>query len=312
MAIPTYEDIMLPLLQFAADGRVHSNQEAIAYLAKYFKLTEEERKQLLPSGRTTVFYDRMTWAKTYLTKAKLLESTQKGHFKITQRGIDVINSQPSKIDRKVLSQYPEFVAFVTRTRGLGELTLNENTMKLINDDFVSLTPEEAIEKAYQDIKEKVTDELLEQVKNVTPAFFERLVIDLLLKMGYGGSFEEAGEVLGQSGDGGIDGIIKEDRLGLDSIYIQAKRWNSDRPVSAPEVRKFIGSLEVKNATKGVFITTSNFSVDAMQEAQQVKNKKIILIDGDQLAQFMYEYDIGVSKIKSYEIKAIDHDYFYEE
>lgn len=312
MAIPTYEEIMLPLLRFASDGNEHSNTEAYEYLAEHFKLTKEEKSQFQPSGRTTTFYDRMTWAKTYLTKAKLLESTKRGHFKITQRGIEVINSQPSKIDRKFLFQYPEFVAFQTRTRVRAELTPNGNTIKLIDDDNVSLTPVEAIEKNYQDIKEKVTDDLLELVKNVTPAFFERLVLDLLLKMGYGGSFEEAGEVLGQSGDGGIDGIVKQDRLGFDSIYIQAKRWNRDQPVSAPEVRKFIGSLEVKKATKGVFITTSNFSVAAMHEAQQGANKKIILIDGKKLAQFMYEYDIGVSKIKSYEIKAIDHDYFNEE
>lgn len=300
MAVPDFQSIMLPLLEFASDKKEHSVREAIEYLADFFKLHEEEKKVLLPSGQQYVFDNRVGWARTYLKKAGLLEATRRAFFKITDLGLEVLKNPPPKIDVKFLQQYPQFQEFITSTRKKGDRK---------EEDYESeRTPQELLEIGYEKIREDLAQELLARVQETSPRFFEKLVIDLLLKMGYGGSLKDAGESVGRSGDGGIDGIIKEDKLGLDVIYIQAKRWNN--PVGAQEVRNFVGSLVGRHASKGVFITTSTFTKDALDYIKTI-NYKVILIDGEKLAQLMIEHNVGVSKVSNYEIKRVDLDYFEE-
>ncbi len=301
--IPDYQTIMLPLLEFASDKKEHYIRQAIDYLAQKFKLTDEERKKLLPSGQQPIFDNRVGWAKTYLVKAGLLYYPKRGYFKITQRGLEVLKNRPKKIDNEYLSKFPEFVEFKTRQKSPydKEIKLQKN----YNDN----TPEELIALGYQKLRHELRKQLLERIMSCSPSFFERLVIDLLIKMGYGGSREEAGKAIGKTGDEGIDGIIKEDKLGLDIIYIQAKRWNN--PIGRPEIQKFVGALHGQRAKKGIFITTSSFSQSAIDYVNKIENK-IILIDGEKLTDFMIEYNVGVSTISSYEIKKIDLDYFMED
>ncbi len=303
MPIPDFQSIMLPLLTFAGDGKEHSLREAIEYLAQQFALTPEERAELLPSGRQEVFVNRVGWASTYLRKAGLLESTRRGHFKITERGGAMLRSNPSMINIKSLRQFDEFVEF---QRPVRENSVNEAG----NADTEEIsTPEELMESAYQRVREGLAAELLQTIKDNSPAFFERLVIDLLVRMGYGGTRKDAGQAIGKSGDGGIDGIIKEDRLGLDIVYVQAKRW--DDVVGRPEIQKFAGALQGQRAKKGVFLTTSSFSRDALEYVSRIESK-IVLIDGEMLAQLMIDYNIGVATVASYDVKRIDSDYFAEE
>ncbi|PLV59913.1 restriction endonuclease [Thermotoga sp. KOL6] len=296
--IPDYQTIMLPLLEFASDGKEHSRREAIDYLAGKFGLTEEERKIMLPSGQQTIFESRVGWAKVYLTKAGLLCTTRRGYFKITERGLEVLKNPPEKIDVKYLLRFPEFIEF----RKKGGISKEESNSS-------KNTPEELIAIGYQRLRKELVAQLLDKVMSCSPSFFEKLVVDLLVKMGYGGSREEAGKAIGRTGDEGIDGIIKEDRLGLDIIYIQAKRWNN--PVGRPEIQKFVGALHGQRAKKGVFITTSSFSKSAIEYVSKI-DSKIILIDGEKLADLMIEYNVGVSTVATYEIKKIDLDYFTEE
>lgn len=304
MTIPDYQSIMLPLLKFASDEQDHSTREAIDHLAQFFNLTEEERKELLPSGRQAVFHNRVGWAQTYLKKAGLLKPTRRGHFMISERGIKALAENPSRVDIKFLAKFPEFVEFrKVFKKPTGKSGETEG------DTSVQKNPEETLESAYQEMRADLAQELLDKVKNCSPAFFERLVVDLLVKMGYGGSLADAGRAIGKTGDEGIDGIIKEDRLGLDVIYIQAKRWENS--VGRPEAQKFVGALEGRQAKKGILITASNFSKEARDYVSRV-NSKVVLIDGQQLAQFMIDFDIGVTKAASYEIKSIDSDYFEEE
>lgn len=300
MAIPDYQSIMLPLLQYAGDNQEHSLRETIDGLSGHFKLSDEELKQLLPSGQQTIFVNRVGWARTYMKKAKLLESTRRGYFKVTQRGIDVLNSKHSQISVNFLDQFDEFKEF----RALRK-------EKSDQPDIIeqSNTPAEIFENSYQTLKESLANDLLQQIKISSPGLFEKLVVELLVKMGYGGSRKDAGRAIGKSGDEGIDGIIKEDRLGLDIIYIQAKRW--ENTVSRPEIQKFAGALQGQRAKKGIFITTSNFSREAIEYASRIDNK-IVLIDGEQLTQFMIDHNIGVNTVSTYEIKRIDSDYFNEE
>lgn len=300
MAIPDFQSIMLPLLKFASDEKEHSVREAIEYLAKHFRLTEEEKKELLPSGQQYVFDNRVGWARTYLKKAGLLESTRRAFFKITDLGLEVLENPPPKVDVNFLQQYPRFQEFITSTP--------KKEDRKEEDYELERTPQELLEFGYQKIREEVAQELLSRVQDASPRFFEKLVIDLLVKMGYGGSLKDAGESVGRRGDGGIDGIIKEDKLGLDVIYIQAKRWKN--PVGSQEVRNFVGSLAGRRANKGVFIITSTFRKDAWEYIKTVPYK-VILIDGEKLSQFMMEHDVGVSKVSSYEIKKVDLDYFEE-
>lgn len=301
MAIPDYQSVMLPLLKFLADGTEHSLREAIDSLADEFSLSEAERTEMLASGQQAIFNNRVGWARTYLKKAGLLESTRRAFFRITDRGKKVLAAAPSRIDVNFLEQFEEFVQFRSIRR---EKTHSEEAVGDVTDQ----TPEESLESAYQKLREGLASEILQITKSCSPAFFEQLVVDLLVKMGYGGSRREAGQALGKSGDGGIDGIIKEDKLGLDIIYIQAKRW--DGTVGRPEVQKFAGALQGQRAKKGIFITTSAFTKDATDYAAFI-DSKIILIDGARLAEFMIDHGVGVATQAIYEIKRIDSDYFTE-
>jgi restriction system protein len=298
MPIPDYESIMLPLLKLTADGKEHLMAEDRDILANtVFHLTDDERRVLLPSGRSKTYDNRFGWARTYLTKAGLVEVTGRGKYKITKRGLDVIRKSPFVIDNDFLMQFSEFQEFKKNSRQDG----GEKTPKPTPQ-----TPEEVLEATYTELRQQLAQDILERMKASDPSFFEKLVVDLLVKMGYGGSRKDAGEAIGGSGDGGIDGRIKEDRLGLDTIYIQAKRWEGS--VGRPVVQAFAGSLEGQRAKKGIFITTSQFSQDA-KEYVKIIEKKIILIDGEQLAQFMIDYNVGVTETASYVIKKIDSDYF---
>jgi restriction system protein len=303
MTIPDFQSIMLPLLKHASDGQEHYFREAIEALADEFSLSEDERKELLPSGQQTVFDNRVGWTRTHLKKAGLLESPKRGFFKITERGMKVLSQAPGEINIKFLRQFPEYVQFATPNK-------ENNSSEQLIEEILDTTPQESIELGYQKIRKDLEIELLNRVKSCSADFFERLVVDLLVRMGYGGSRRDAGKAIGKSGEGGIDGIIKEDKLGLDIVYIQAKRWDST-VVSRPEIQKFVGALHGQRARKGVFITTSNFSQSA-QEYVSVIDSKIVLIDGSQLAQFMIDNNVGVSTVSSYEIKKIDSDYFTDE
>jgi restriction system protein len=301
MAIPDYQTVMLPLLRFLGDGKEHSQVESVDAVSSEFRLTADERQQLLPSGTSTVIHNRVGWARTYMKKAGLLETTRRGFFRISSRGEEVLKAKPNRIDVKFLERFPEFVEFRELRREKGDDTEATATQEA--------TPEEALENAFQRFRTTTEAELLEKVRTASPAFFERLVVELLVKMGYGGSLRDAGEAVGRSGDGGIDGIIKEDRLGLDVLYIQAKRWEA--PVGRPEVQKFAGALQGHRARKGVFLTTSSFTKDALEFARMV-DSKIVLIDGPSLAKLMIDHTVGVSPVRSYELKKIDSDYFSEE
>ncbi|PSF38129.1 restriction endonuclease [Aphanothece hegewaldii CCALA 016] len=304
MSIPDFQTIMLPLLQYTEDEQEHSLRDSIEYLATFFKLTDSEKKHLLPSGQQATFDNRVGWASTYLKKAKFLVKTKRGYFKITERGQDVLKQKLSEINTNFLNNFAEFRNFQS-PQNSNDLPRKANNGSLSETER---TPEESLEMFYQKIRESLAYELLEAIKSCSPEFFEKLVVELLIKMGYGGSRKEAGQAVGQSRDGGIDGIIKEDRLGLDIIYIQAKRWNNT--VSRPEIQKFAGALLGQKAKKGIFITTFQFSKDAIDYAKNLESK-IILIDGQALTELMIDYNVGVSPIKSYEVKKIDIDYFTE-
>ncbi|WP_420643101.1 restriction endonuclease [Candidatus Leptofilum sp.] len=302
MAIPDFQTIMLPLVQFASDGKEHSLREAIDNLASYFQLTKEERKELLPSGRQARFDNRVGWSRTHLAKAGLLISTRRGYFEITQLGKKVLAQKPDSIDVAFLKQFPDYLEFI-------KPTMPDDKTAVSDEADSSQSPEEAIESAYQRVRQELAKEILTTIKGCSPAFFERLVIDLLVQMGYGGTRKDAGEAIGGSGDGGIDGIIKEDRLGLDIVYIQAKRW--ENTVSRPEIQKFAGALQGQRARKGIFITTAHFS-DGAKKYVSFIDSKIVLIDGNMLAQLMIDYNIGVAPFATYEMKRLDSDYFTEE
>jgi restriction system protein len=303
MPIPDYETTMLPLLRFAGDGAEHSLRDAIESLANGFNLSDEQRRELLPSGQQEVFNNRVGWARTYLKKAGLLTTTRRGFFQITERGKEVLKQNPNGIDGDFLLQFQEFRDFRAFRR---QPITNEESVK---DEGETRTPEEALERAYQNLRSDLAAELITQIKQSPPSLFERLVVELLVKMGYGGSRKDAGRTIGKSGDEGIDGIIKEDRLGLDIIYIQAKRWEAT--VGRPEIQKFAGALQGQRARKGIFITTSDFSREAKEYASHIENK-IVLIDGEELAQLLIDHNIGVAPVASYEVKRMDSDYFTEQ
>jgi restriction system protein len=256
---------------------------------------------MLQSGAQRIFDNRVGWARTYLKKAGLVESTRRGYVKITSRGLEVLSQNPDIINVKFLKQFPEFIEFQNTKRETNENETDE-TQEL------SETPEELLETAYQKIRKSLAQELINKVVQLPPTFFEKLVVDLLVKMGYGGSLADAGKAIGKTNDEGIDGTIKEDKLGLDIIYIQAKRWQPGSTVGRPEIQKFVGALAGQGAKKGIFITTSSFSKEAW-EYQPKNETKIVLIDGEQLAQMMIDHDLGVYPTNKYEIKKVDHDYF---
>jgi restriction system protein len=303
MPIPDYQTIMLPLLNFICDEKEHRAREAVEALANYFDLSEEEKLELLPSGRQPTFNNRVSWAGTYMKEAGLIEKPRRGYLKITERGLNVSKKKPVAIDSKFLERYPEFVAF--RNKGNKSFKTKPSTGTVGVDEQ---TPVERIEAAYQTVRNTVVAELLQQIKSCSPGFFEKLVVEVLVKMGYGGTREDAGTVVGKSGDEGIDGVINEDRLGLDVIYLQAKRW--DGTVSRPEIQKFVGALQGKKARKGIFITTSDFSKQARDYASSIESS-VILIDGLLLAGLMIDYDVGTTVESFYEIKRVDSDYFEE-
>ena len=303
MAVPDFQSFMLPLLKAVSDGKEYNLSEVVDKLAEQFQLSNEDKKELLPSGRKTRVDDRAGWAQTYLRKAGLLERTGRGKFRVTERGLDVLKSNPDKINIKFLRQYPEFVEFQNLSRQSAKPDAEAE------NEILDETPEETLESGYQNLRRNLAQELLDRVKKCSPRFFESLVVDLLVAMGYGGSRKDAGQAVGQSGDDGVDGIIKEDRLGLDVVYIQAKRWEGT--VGRPAVQAFAGSLEGQRARKGVLITTSQFSQDAKDYVSRIE-KKIVLIDGEQLAQLMIDHGIGVAEVATYTVKKIDLDYFGEE
>lgn len=299
MAIPDYESIMLPLLKFSSDGNEHNFHEAVEALANEFKLSDDDRKELLPSGQQEIFLNRVGWARTYMKKAGLLTSPKRGSLKITVRGLNLLNENPTKLDNNLLMRFDEFKEFRKRKK-----KESDN-----GDDDNGKTPEEEFEIAYDNLRSELLSEVLQQLKQCPPSLFEKIVIDVLVKMGYGGSLKDAGRAIGKSGDEGIDGIIKEDRLGLDIIYLQAKRWGNI--VGRPEIQKFAGALQGQRAKKGIFITTSNFSKEAVDFASRIETK-IILIDGEQLAEFMIDFNVGVTKVSTFELKKLDSDYFVED
>lgn len=302
--IPDFQTLMLPVLKEVSDGKEHKICDVVNSLAKQFSLGDEELTIMISSGTQSVFYNRISWAKTHLKKARLIESETKGTIKITERGKKVLQEKPTRIDIKFLKKFDEFVEFRTKSNSKKE-------KPEIETDYDNQTPEELIETAFQDFQKSLAEDLLEKIRNVSPSFFEKLVVALLVKMGYGGSIKDAGKAVGKTGDEGIDGIIKEDKLGLDVIYVQAKRWKENNIIGRPEIQKFVGALAGQGAKKGIFITASSFSKEAL-EYKPMNDTKVILIDGMELANYMIEYNLGVAPLHNYELKKIDSDYFDEE
>lgn len=303
--IPDYQSIMLPMLQIVSDNHEHKFRDLIENLALKFNLTEPERKELLASG-SPIFNNRVGWATTYLKKAGLLESPKRAIFVITPLGLKTLTEKPDRIDAKYLRKFPSFLEFQNYNRSSGDVEATP-----LNVEANEQTPEENLDSAYQRIRTSLAAELLKKVLELSPTFFERLVVELLVKMGYGGSIKDAGSAIGKSGDEGIDGTIKEDKLGLDIIYIQAKRWQPGNVVGRPELHKFVGALAGQGAKKGIFITTSNFTKEALSYSPR-NETKIVLIDGTQLTQLMIDYNLGCTTQQVYELKKIDSDYFDEE
>lgn len=304
MPIPDFQSLMLPLLRLVADGEEYSMVDVRERLADDFDLSQEDRDQLLPSGRQAVFANRVAWAKSYLQQGGLLSSIRRGRFRIAPRGIEVLTNSPDRIDIKFLQQFPEFVEFrYVRKKSSSEQEDDQVETKNLE------TPEETLEESYLKVKDDLISEILTKVKSASPYFFEKLVVELLLAMGYGGSRSEAGKAIGKSGDEGIDGTISEDRLGLDMIYLQAKKWEGS--IGRPEIQRFVGALHGKRARKGVFLTTSTFTSEAVKYVENI-DPKVVLIDGRQLAELMIDYTVGVTPVATYQIKRIDTDYFSEE
>jgi restriction system protein len=299
MTVPDFQSLMSPLLKITGDRREHNNSEVIDILASEFELTEDDRKEMLPSGRQLRFDNRVMWARAHLKMAGLLEITGRGRFRITERGYKVFKENHAKIDVKFLMQFPDYA-----------IARNSNAKPEEPEEETKQTPDEILESSYQSLRIDLAKQLVDQMMNCSPGFFEKLVVDLLVALGYGGSIKDAGQAVGQSGDGGIDGIIKEDKLGLDFVYIQAKRWEGT--VGRPVVQAFAGSLMGQNARKGVFMTTSQFSKEARDYVKVIPQPKIVLIDGKELAELMIDHNIGVAEVTSYTIKKVDIDYFNEE
>lgn len=301
MSIPDFQTIMLPLLQALGDGQLHRMPDLTERLASHFTLTEDERRQLLPSGQQGVFHNRVGWAKTHMKMAGLIENPSRGAIKISPVGQEVLGQHADRIDVAFLRRFPSFVEFTKKSQPAEHTSGDEQA--------APKTPEESLESSYKTLRDALADELLERVKGCTPQFFERLVVELLVAMGYGGSLTDAGQAIGRTGDGGIDGIIKEDKLGLDVVCMQAKRWANT--VGPATVREFAGSMEAFRARKGVLITTSAFSSDAKEYVNRIE-PKIVLIDGARLAELMIDHGVGVTIARSYVVKRADLDYFVDD
>ena len=301
MAVPDFQSMMMPLLEAIADGAEHSNAEIAEIIAARLGVTNSDREIMLPSGQQTVFTNRAAWAKAYLKKAGLLQSPKRGTLQLTANGTKALSEKPDRINIRYLRKFESFEKFRSAP--------DVSETPVVSDDVVAATPEELIDAGYQSLRDELIVEIIEQVKRCSPQFFERLVVKLLVAMGYGGSLEDAGQVLGRSGDGGIDGTIKEDKLGLDVICIQAKRWQGT--VGRPVVQAFAGSMEGFRARKGVLITTSTFSKDAEDYITRIE-RKIVLVDGQRMAKLMIAHNVGVTVMQTYEIKRIDSDFFAED
>ena len=310
MPVPDFQTFMLPVLREFADGAEHVYKDIRERVAASLNLSAEDLADRIPSGKKTRVDDRAGWAHVYLKQAGLLKSVRRGIYQITPRGQQVLTSPPEKVTVEFLEQFPEFLEFKSRKRSAEGEPLPPVPEKLVDRGAQSaLTPDEQIRAGYQLLRATLAEQILERVRQGSPAFFEQLVVDVLVAMGYGGSQEDAARVVGQSGDGGIDGIIKEDRLGLESIYVQAKRWEAT--VGRPTIQQFAGALHGNRARKGVVITTSNFSREAIEYAR-TSQIAIVLIDGVQLADLMIEFGVGVSDVETIRLKRLDEDYFGEE
>lgn len=303
MAVPGYQDFMYPFLKQLEDGKEYRLQDLYVLLANHFNLTDEDIAEKLPSGKQTLLRNRIGWARTYLNKSGLIRTVRRAVFTITEEGLKVIKDPTlTRIDRKFLTQYESFNEFINKTK-----TDTKTQEGSIN---VEQTPLELIDHNYNVLKNELQELILEKILECSPSFFERLIVDLIVAMGYGGSVNDAGRAIGKTGDEGIDGIIKEDVLGLDMIYLQAKRWKVDSTVSRPNIQGFVGSLVGKKASKGIFITTAKFSKEARIYAESI-DKRVILIDGQELTDLMFKYNVGVSNEEVYTIKKIDLDFFEE-
>ncbi len=302
MAVPDFQSFFKPILDVAADNQEHSVKDTKSIIKLVMNLSEADLSEKLPSGTQFKFDNRIAWAISYFVQAKVLERPKRAHFKITDRGRELHQLNHNRIDVAILKAYPEFLEFHSSKA-------SSTGASIETDTSVTATPDEILQQAYQSMRNDLASEILEKIKSNSPGYFENLVVDLLVAMGYGGSRADAGQSLGRSGDEGIDGIIKEDRLGLDVIYLQAKRWDST--VGRPEIQRFVGALHGKRAKKGVFITTGKFSADALEYVATI-DPKVILIDGRTLVEHMIDFNLGVTTATTYEIKRIDSDYFSEE
>lgn len=304
MAVPDFQSLMRPLLLTLSDGNERAVAAIRAELAGEFSLTAADLAEELPSGRARTFANRVGWATTYLYRCRLIDRPRRSVYRITDRGRTVLASEPVRIDLRVLSRFPEFHDFRRPRTDRGASDDGSG----ISAEELDATPEERVAAAYRELRSALAEDLLDRILDQSPAFFEQLVLDVLHAMGYGGSRADAAERLGGTGDEGVDGVIREDRLGLDVIYVQAKRWARDRTVQRPDIQQFVGALHGKHAAKGVFITTSGFSRGAVDYAASV-NSRVILIDGKELAQLMIDYDVGVFVAERFELKRVDSDYF---
>ena len=304
MPIPDYQTLMLPLLKYCSDQQEHKLKDAEQAMAQEFNLTQQERDEMLPSGKMRTMYNRVGWSKWHLQKAGVVSVPRTSVFKITQRGLELLAENPPVINSLLLKRYEEYREFIkpSKTKETGPVI----------EELVpqGATPRETLEAAYEILQKQLVQEVLDKVKESTPRYFEEIVVELLVKMGYGGAVRDAGSATQFTNDEGIDGIIKEDKLGLDVIYIQAKKW-TDTPVGRPDIQAFVGALDGKHANKGIFITTSRFSEAAVTYARNI-SKKVVLIDGEQLANYMIEYNLGVNTTDTFLLKRVDNDYFGEQ
>ncbi len=309
MAVPGFQKVMRPLLALGADGKERNINECISALADQFKLTDQERQEIIASGKQTVFANRVHWARTYLDKAGALAKTRRSHFVITERGMDLLKRYPDEVTVKVLKQFPEFLEFHTaKPRTESSTTTTEAAVESDEEDNNAATPDERIDDALIEIQTRLESELLDRIAELSPTFFEGLVVDLIVAMGYGGSRENVVQRIGKSGDEGIDGIVNEDPLGLDVVYIQAKKYDREATIGREKIQTFVGALVGKNATKGVYVATCRFTKSAIEFAQKV-TQRVILIDGAELARLLVRYGVGVRIEREFQVKRIDLDYF---
>jgi restriction system protein len=306
MTIPDYQSLMLPVLRQSASGEVRVS-EVVDRLAQELKLTDGERTELLPSGKQTWFANKVHWAKTYLKQAGLVDTTRRGFFQISKRGLEVLSSGVDRIDVNYLNQFEEFVDFRERS-STNETQIEASTPNNTARKSPDLTPDEMMRTAFGIINGALGTEIIDRILTAPPSFFERVIVDLLVAMGYGGTASDAGRAIGKSGDHRVDGVIDQDLLGLDRVYVQAKRYNRDNGVGAGAIRDFFGSLDMHKASKGLFVTTSTFSKSALETAEKL-GKRIVLIDGRALAQLMIRFNVGCRVEENFEIKRIDEEFF---